>query len=108
MPNEFDELMEHLRRNQVVLEERAARIEATYAAQERRLSAVETSAAQRIRGLEAQVADQTDTLRLAGETMGAVMDVCRRNGFDPASGLSAIEWLEYVLKMATTGWSSVN
>lgn len=90
------------------LEARADRIEAAYAANETRIAALETAAGERIRGLEARLADQAETLAVAGEAMELVMDVCRRHGFDPASGLSAVEWLEYVLDNAAAGWPSVN
>lgn len=108
MPNNYDEWTTLLREHQQALDEQAARIEATCNAHAARLTTLEAATGQRLRGLEAQVADQVETLRLAGETMEAVMAVCRRHGFDPASGLSALEWLEYVLGTAAVGWPSVN
>lgn len=103
-----DELWGRLQDAQAALEAQADRIEALYTAHGERLAALETAAGQRIRGLEAQVGDQTETLKLAGETMQATMDVCRRHGYDPACGLSALEWLEFVLDNAAAGWPSVN
>lgn len=108
MMNDNDTWLTFVRQRQDALDAQAARIEATYAEHERRLLAVEAATGGQIRVLEARVADQTETLRLAGETMTAVMDTCRRHGFDPACGLSALEWLEYVLSTAAAGWSSVN
>lgn len=104
----LETLLEKLRVSQAGLEAQADRIEAVYAAQDARLAALETAAGQRIRGLEATVANQTETLLLAGATMTAVTETCRRHGYDPASGLSALEWLERVLPWAAAGWPSVN
>lgn len=103
-----ERLLEQVREAQAGLEAQAARIEATYAVQEARLAELEKAAGQRIRGLEATVADLTGTLSLAGETMTAVMDVCRRHGYEAESGLSALEWLEHVLDWAAGGWPSAN
>lgn len=85
-----------------------ARIAERQEVQEKRTTELERLADQRIRGLEATVADQHETLALAGEAMAAVQAVCASHGHDPASGLSVIAWLEYVLDSAAAGWSSVN
>lgn len=110
-----DELLRLLRETQGHLDANARRMEdlqtaqeARLTLQEARLAELETAAGEQLRGLRAQVSEQAATLRLAGETMEAVMDVCRRHGFDPAAGLSALEWLEYVLDNAAAGWPSVN
>lgn len=108
-------LLREIAQTQGLLTAHAARLDALATVQEERLSvqetrlaALETAAGERIRGLQATVADQADTLRLAGETMTAVMDVCARHGYDPASGLTALEWLAAVLPNAARGWPSVN
>lgn len=93
---------------QARLEAQADRIEATAAAQAERLAALEAAAGERIRGLQATVAEQHQSLLLAGEALVAVNDVCRRHGYDPASGLSALDWLDIVLGNAAAGWPSVN
>ncbi len=97
-----------LREAQSRLEEQADRIEAQALEQADRLKALESAAGQRIRGLEATVAEQHETLLLSWDTLETVMDVCRRHGFDPACGRSAVEWLEVVLDNAAAGWPSMN
>lgn len=93
---------------QARLEAQATRIEELAESHTARLEALESAAGQRIRGLEATVAAQHEALLLAGEAMETVTDVCRRHGFDPACGLSAVEWLEVVLDNAAAGWPSMN
>lgn len=97
-----------LREAQSRLEEQADRIEAQALEQADRLKALESAAGQRIRGLEATVADQHETLLMSAAAMESVMDVCRRHGYDPACGLSAVGWLEVVLDNAAAGWPSMN
>ena len=92
----------------VEIEARAARMAERQDEQERRTTDLERAVEQRIRGLEATVAEQNEVLVLAGRTMKVVQDVCARHGYDPEQGLSVVEWLDHVLEWSATGWPSVN
>ena len=86
----------------------AARIAERQDVQEQRMTALERVAEERLRGLQATVDDQHETLALAGEAMKAVQDVCARHGHNPASGMSVVAWLDHVLSWTADGWPSVN
>ena len=82
--SQAESLLRELTQTQGVLTAHADRLNALASVQEERLSlqevrlaALETAAGERIRGLQATVAEQAETLKLAGETMTAVMKPAR-------------------------------
>ena len=66
---EMAQLLAQMQAAQAVLADQSRRIEAAMNAQDDRLATLESAAGQRIRWSQAAVADLSDTLSLAGETI---------------------------------------